>query len=139
MSRRLRRTRPWNSFRTECALNLQSEIEFFAELDPVGQARLLALLVHELSIEARATYGGGAEQVQDGARLRFVNEMNARLARYIEQVLVDEPGRPGADVLLRMLLAPRADKAAERLVVSAYRRAIQGFDQHDATVTMAPR
>ncbi|HEX9473419.1 MAG TPA: hypothetical protein VF931_04485 [Steroidobacteraceae bacterium] len=120
-------------------MNLQSEILFFTELDPVGQARLLALLVHELSIEARATYGSAAEHVQDGARLRFVNEMNARLARYIEQVLVDEPGRPGPDVLLRMLLAPRADKAAERLIVSAYHRAIQGFDQHDATVTMAPR
>lgn len=120
-------------------MNLPSEIQFFAELDPVGQARLLALLLHELSIEARATYGSSAEQVQDGARLRFVNEMNARLARYIEQVLSDEPGRPGPDVLLRMLLAPRADKAAERLVISAYRRAIQGFDQHDATVTMAPR
>jgi len=38
-----------------------------------------------------------------------------------------------------MLLAPRADKAAERLVLTAYRRALQGFDQHDATVTMTPR
>jgi hypothetical protein len=37
-----------------------------------------------------------------------------------------------------MLLAPRADKAAERLVLSAYRRAIQGVDQHDTTVTLAP-
>jgi hypothetical protein len=120
-------------------VNLQSEIEYFTELEPAGQARLLALLVHELSIEARTTYGTNAEQVQDGARLRFVNEMNSRLARYIEQVLVDEPNRPGADVLLRMLLAPRADKAAERLVVIAYRRALQGFDQHDATVTMEPR
>jgi hypothetical protein len=120
-------------------MNLQSEIQYFTELDPVGQARLLALLVHELSMEARVTYGNVPEQVQDGARLRFVNEMNARLARYIEQVLVDEPGRPGPDVLLRMLLAPRADKAAERLVVGAYRRAIQSFDRHDTTVTMAPR
>jgi hypothetical protein len=120
-------------------MNLQSEIQYFTELEPVGQARLLALLVHELSIEARVTYGSGTEQVQDGARMRFVNEMNSRLARYIEQVLVDEPGRPGADVLLRMLLAPRADKAAERLIVSAYRRAIQSFDQHAATVTIAPR
>lgn len=120
-------------------MNLQSEIEYFIELEPGGQARLLALLVHELSIEARVTYGPIAEHVQDGARLRFVNEMNARLSRYIEQVLVDEPNRPGPDVLLRMLLAPRPDKAAERLVLSAYRRALQGFDQHDTTVTMAPR
>jgi hypothetical protein len=39
---------------------------------------------------------------------------------------------------MRMLLAPRPDKAAERLVVNAYRRAIQGFDRNDATVTMMP-
>ena len=71
--------------------------------------------------------------------MRFVNEMTARLARYIEQVLVDEQGRPGEEVLLRMLLAPRADKAAERLIVNAYRRAIQAFDRNDMTVTMQPR
>ena len=120
-------------------MNLQSEIQYFAELAPVDQARLLAMFLHELSNEARVTYGSSPEAVQDGARLRFVNEMTSRLARYIEQVLVDEHGRPGEDVLLRMLLAPRADKAAERLVVNAYRRAIQGFDRNDTTVTMVPR
>ena len=120
-------------------MNLQSEIEYFTELAPVDQARLLAMFLHELSIEARSTYGPGPEQVQDGPRLRFVNEMTARLARYIEQVLVDERERPGEEVLLRMLLAPRVDKAAERLVFNAYRRAIQGFDRNDTTVTMLPR
>jgi hypothetical protein len=120
-------------------MNLLTEIQYFGELAPVDQARLLSLVVHELSTEARATYGPGPEQVADGARLRFVNEMNARLARYVEQVLADESSRPPADVLLRMLLAPRADKAAERLVLNAYRRAIQAIDQNDTTVTLAPR
>jgi hypothetical protein len=120
-------------------MNLQSEIQYFTELAPVDQARLLGMFMHELCTEARSTYGPLPEQVQDGARLRFVNEMTARLARYIEQVLVDERGRPSEDVLLRMLLSPRADKLAERLVVNAYRRAIQGFDRNDATVTMTPR
>jgi hypothetical protein len=119
-------------------MNLQSEIDYFRELAPIGQARLLAVFMYELSTEARATYGAGPDQVQDGARLRFVNEITARLARYIEQVLADESNRPGEDVLMRMLLAPRADKAAERLVLSAYRRAIQGFDRDDTTVIMAP-
>jgi len=121
------------------SMNLQSEIQYFTELAPVDQARLLAMFLHELSNEARVTYGSNPEQVQDGARLRFVNEMTSRLARYIEQVLIDERGRPGEEVLLRMLLAPRVDKAAERLVVNAYRRAIQGFDRNDTTVTMMPR
>ncbi len=120
-------------------MNLQSEIEYFTDLAPIDQARLLAMFLHELSTEARVTYGPGPEQVLDGARLRFVNEMTARLARYIEQVLIDERGRPGEEVLLRMLLAPRVDKAAERLIVNAYRRTIQGFDRNDTTVTMLPR
>ena len=119
-------------------MNLQSEIDNFKELAAIGQARLLAVFLHELSTEARVTYGVTPEHVQDGARLRFVNEITARLARYIEQVLVDEPERPAEDVLIRMLLAPRADKVAERLIVSAYRRAIQGFDRNDTTVTMLP-
>ncbi|MGH8254337.1 MAG: hypothetical protein ACRES2_09850 [Steroidobacteraceae bacterium] len=117
-------------------MNLQSEIEYFSELALIDQARLLAVFLHELSVEARATYGPDPEQVLDGARLRFVNEITSRLARYIEQVLVDERERPADEVLLRMLLTPRVDKAAERLVYNAYRRAIQSFDENDATVTM---
>ena len=119
-------------------MNLESEIDYFRELAPIGKARLIAVFLHELSMEARGTYGSNPDQVHDGARLRFVNEITARLARYIEQVLADEAERPSEDVLMRMLLAPRADKAAERLVVNAYRRAIQAFDRNDATVTMMP-
>jgi hypothetical protein len=120
-------------------LNLQSEIDYFTELAPVDQARLLALFLHELGTEARTTYGAGADQVTDATRLRFANEMVIRIARYIEQVLVDEPGRPAVDILLRMLLGQRADKAAERLVLAAYRRALTAFDHNDATVTLTPR
>lgn len=117
-------------------MNLQSELDYFSELQPVDQARLLAVFLHELTVEARSTYGAGAEQVHDGARLRFVNEIVCRLARFIEQLLADDQTRPADDVVMRMLLSERADKAAERLVLSAYRRAIHGFDRYDATVTM---
>ncbi len=85
-------------------MNLQSEIDYFRELAPIEQARLMAVFLHELSVEARRTYGAGADQVRDGARLRFVNEIVCRLARFIEQVLADEADRPGEDVLMRMLL-----------------------------------
>jgi hypothetical protein len=117
-------------------VNLQSEIEYFSDVQPVDQARLLAVFLHELAIEARSTYGPAADQVHDGARLRFVNEIVCRLARFIEQLLADDQNRPGDDVVMRMLLSPRADSAAERLVSSAYRRAMHGFDRYDATVTM---
>jgi hypothetical protein len=117
-------------------VNLQSEIDYFSDLLPVDKARLLAVFLHELTIEARTTYGSGAEQVHDGARLRFANEIVCRLARFIEQLLAEDQTRPADDVIMRMLLSERADKAAERLVINAYRRAIHGFDRYDATVTM---
>lgn len=117
-------------------MNLVSEIEYFSELQPLDQARLLAVFVHELAVEGRTTYGTGLEQVEDGARLRFVNEIVCRVALFMEQLLADDRTRPADDVLMRMLLSPRADKAAERLLLNAYRRAMHGFDRYDTTVTM---
>ena len=116
-------------------MNLNSEIEFFGELRPVDKARLLNLFLHELAEEARGTYGAG-DQVRDGAHLRFVNELYHRLTRVIEQLLAEEATRPADEVVLRMLLAPRADKVAERLVFNAYHRAIQSFESYDTTVLL---
>lgn len=116
-------------------MNLNSEIDFYAELRLVDKARLLNLFMHELAEEARGTYGP-ADQVHDGAQLRFVNELYHRLTRVIEQLLAEEATRPSDDVVLRMLLAPRADKVAERLVFNAYGRAIHGFESYDTTVLM---
>jgi hypothetical protein len=117
-------------------MNLNSEIEFYTELRVVDKARLLNLFLHELAEEGRGTYGPDTDQVHDGAHLRFVNELYHRLTRVIEQLLAEEATRPADDVVLRMLLAPRADKVAERLVFNAYARAIQGFESYDTTVLM---
>jgi hypothetical protein len=117
-------------------MNLQSEIGYFSELPQIDQARLLAVFLHELTVEGRSAYGPGVEQVLDGARLRFVNEIVCRLARFIEQLLADDPARPADDVLMRMLLSGRADKGIERMVQKAYQRAIHGFDRYDTTVAM---
>ena len=51
-------------------------------------------------------------------------------------MLAEDATRPADDVVLRMLLSPRADKVAERLVFNAYARAIQGFESYDTTVLM---
>ena len=75
--------------------------------------------------------------MHDTAHLRFVNELTHRLTRVIEQLLAEDATRPADDVVLRMLLAPRADKVAERLVYNAYSRAIQGFESYDTTVLMS--
>ena len=86
--------------------------------------------------EARATYGSAQDSVHDGAHLRFVNEICNRISKLIEQYLGDDKGRPTDDVVLRMLLSPRADKVAERMVHAAYRRALQNFERYDTTVFM---
>lgn len=117
-------------------MNLKSEIEFFAELRLLDKARLLNNFLHELADEARATYGPGAVEVHDTAHLRFVNELVHRLTRLVEQLLAEDATRPADDVVLRMLLSPRADKVAEKLVFNAYRRAVQGFESFDTTVLM---
>jgi hypothetical protein len=117
-------------------MNLRSEIEFYSELRLLDKARLLNLFLHEIAEEARGTYGPGNGEVHDTAHLRFVNELMHRLTRVIEQLLAEEATRPSDDVVLRMLLSPRADKVAERLVYNAYSRAIQGFESYDTTVLM---
>src|SRR6202012_2850849 len=111
-------------------MNLRSEIEFYSELRLLDKARLLNLFLHELAEEARATYGPGMDQVHDTAHLRFVNEFVHRLTRVLERWLGKEGTRPSDDVVLRMLLSPRADKIAERLVYNGYGRAIQGFESY---------
>ena len=117
-------------------MNLQSEIEYYKEIRIADKARLLASFLYELTSEARATYGASQETVHDGAHLRFVNEMTNRVSKLIEQYLGDDKARPGDDVVLRMLLSPRADKVAERMVQAAYRRALQNFERYDTTVFM---
>lgn len=118
-------------------MNLESEIQYFTELACIDKARLLNLLLHELAEAARGTYGPAPEQVHDGARLRFVNELMHRLTRVIEQLLAEDATRPSDDVVMRMLLAPRADKVSQLLVHNAYSRAIRGFESYDTTVLMS--
>ena len=42
-------------------------------------------------------------------------------------IVIDDPARPSDEVLLRLLLAPRAEKAIEGLVLAAYTRTIQAI------------
>jgi hypothetical protein len=118
-------------------VNLQSEIAFYADIGRVDKARLMASFLTELTTEARGTYGASQDAVHDAAHLRFTNEMCNRLTKLIEQYLADDHGRPGDDVVLRMILSPRADKAAERMVHNAWRRALQNFERYDTTVFMS--
>ena len=118
-------------------MNLQSEIQYFTELGMQDKARLLASFLAELTTEARGTYGASQEAVHDAGHLRFTNEMCHRISKLIEQYLADDNARPADDVVLRMVLSPRADKTAERMVYNAYRRALQNFERYDTTVFMS--
>jgi hypothetical protein len=117
-------------------VNLQSEIAYFTEMGLADKARLMASFLAELTAEARATYGASQEAVHDGVHLRFVNELSHRVSKLIEQYLGDDKTRPGEDVVLRMLLSPRADKVAEKMLQNAYRRALQNFERYDTTVLL---
>jgi hypothetical protein len=119
-------------------MNLQSEISYYSEIRIADKARLMASFLAELTAEARVTYGPSLDTVHDAARLRFTNEMCHRINRLIEQYLGDDKARPADEVVLRMLLSPRADKVAERMIHAAYRRALQNFERYDTTVFMNP-
>jgi hypothetical protein len=109
-------------------MNLASEIRNFQGLSSLEKARLLAHFMYEMTLEARNFYGAGGEQpTMDPHKLRFVNEVQHRVTRFIEQILIDDPARSSDEVMLRLLLAPRAEKAIEGLVHSAYTRTIQAI------------
>ena len=118
-------------------MNLQSEVTYYTEIGMQDKARLLASFLCELTVEARATYGPSLETVHDAARLRFTNEMCNRITKLIEQYLGDDKARPADEVVLRMLLSPRADKVAEKMIHAAYRRALQNFERYDTTVFLS--
>jgi hypothetical protein len=117
-------------------MNLQSEISYYTEIGLQDKARLMASFLTELTTEARATYGASQDAVHDAAHLRFANEMCNRCTKLIEQYLADDNSRPADDVVVRMILSPRADKAAERMVFNSWRRALQNFERYDTTVFM---
>jgi hypothetical protein len=115
-------------------MNIQSEIEFFSDLNLVDKARFVARLICEVAEEAKVGAGDGHE----GVRLRFANEMNQRLARFNYQLLGEDLTRPQDDVVIRMLLGTRADKQAERIMQNAYRRVLTSFESFDTTVLLNP-
>ena len=108
-------------------MNLDSEIRHFADMSSLEKSRLLARFMYEMTLEARNFYASSGEQPIDPHKMRFINEVQHRVTRFIEQVLIDDPARPSDEVMLRLLLAPRAEKAIEGLVHSAYTRTIQAI------------
>jgi hypothetical protein len=108
-------------------MNIESEIAHFSDLSSVDQARFVARLMYELTLEGRHFYDIGGEQPIDAPRLRFLNEIQHRLTRFIEQILIDDPSRPADEVMIRLLLAPRAEKGIEAMLQAAWSRTIQSI------------
>ena len=108
-------------------MNIDSEIRNFSDLSAVDQARFLARFMYELTLEARNYYGPGGDQPIDANKLRFINEIQHRLTRFIEQILIDDPARSSNEVMLKLLLASRTEKTIEALVHNTYVRTIQAL------------
>jgi hypothetical protein len=106
-------------------MNIDSEVKHFKDMSALDQARFLTRFMYELTLEARNFYSPTGAQDIDANKLRFINEIQHRITRFIEQVLIDDPARPNEDVTLRLLLAPRAEKTIEALLHAAYARTIQ--------------
>jgi hypothetical protein len=106
-------------------MNIESEVRHFSELAAVDQARFLTHFMYELTLEARNFYGPAGEQAIDATKLRFINEIQHRLTHFIEQILIDDPARSSDELMLRLLLAPRAEKSVEALLHAAYTRTVQ--------------
>jgi hypothetical protein len=113
-------------------MNIQSEIEYFTDLSPIDKARFLLRILYEIAEEAKLAAGGGNE----AARHRLALEMAQRLSRFSFELLSEDPHRPADDVVLRMLLARRVDKTAERMLRDAYRRVLTSFEGFDSTVLL---
>lgn len=106
-------------------MNIESEIRHFKDLSALEQSRFLARFMYELTLEARNFYSPSGEQDIDANKLRFINEIQHRITRFIEQVLIDDPARPTPEMTLRLLLGPRSEKTIEALLRAAYSRTIQ--------------
>jgi hypothetical protein len=106
-------------------MNIDSEIRHFRDLSANEQARHLVHFLYELTLEARNFYGAGNQHPIDASTLRFINEIQYRLTRYVEQILIDDPARPSEENVLKLLLAPRTEKGIETLVFSAWTRTVQ--------------
>lgn len=106
-------------------MNIESEIKHFKDMSALEQSRFLARFMYELTLEARNFYSPTGEQHIDAPKLRFINEIQHRLTRFIEQILLDDPARPSDEATLRLLLAPRAEKTVEALLHAAYARTVQ--------------
>lgn len=106
-------------------MNIESEIKHFSEMSPLDQARFMTRFMYELTLEARNFYSPAGEQAIDANKLRFINEIQHRITRFIEQILIDDPARTSNEAMLRLLLAPRTEKSVDGLVQAAYVRTIQ--------------
>jgi hypothetical protein len=106
-------------------VNIDSEVRQFDDLQPLDKARFLARFMYELTLEARNYYAPSGECDIDPIHLRFINEIQHRVTRFLEQILTDDPARPANGVLIRLLLAPRKERGVELMLHAAWARSVQ--------------
>lgn len=63
--------------------------EWFVQLDPAEQVRFLLYVAHELTIIARYFYVPQTDELTDPGAVRYVNEIQHRVAAHALDILAD--------------------------------------------------
>ena len=69
----------------------------------------------------------GGEQPMDPHKLRFINEVQHRVTRFIEQILIDDPARPPTKCCCGYYSRRAPRRPSKACVLSAYTRTIQAI------------
>ncbi len=107
-------------------MDAASARRILASLTPDKNARMLAMLCHELTILARDTYGE-ANEVGAPSRLRAINEIEHRMTGFLMEILEHEGSDYPHDAIIRIYFCDRDDEHLQRLLAFSFERAICRF------------
>lgn len=85
----------------------------YAALNPAAQARCLARLACQLTIEARGTYIPQTEAIADPTRLRRMNELQHRITAQLSHVLGNAERYPDLvfiEIVMEMAMGAECDR-----------------------------
>lgn len=106
-------------------MNVESEIEAFLDLTANQRACLVARVINELTVEARRTYGSGGKLVANPPMLRAINEIQFKISDFLARLVGDDDTRPPDESFMRWLLYHPNDQLLERMLHTAYGRAVE--------------
>lgn len=98
-------------------------VDAFRALPIAAQIETLVHLIYELTIVARDTYEPSSLELRYPQRLRYLNEVQHRIAGHVLALLTGDPGRYPDDVLASMILEAD-DPELHRQIAAAFARSL---------------